>query len=349
MLNLQPATVPAYLKCGFFGSTGTGKTWTAAKVLAQFIAEYEPKRRLVMFDTEPGAGYIAPMVKKITGQDLLVIVSRSFTDLIEFTALCEKDGHVGLIDSITHPWRQLCQDYLDAKRSRVQGAGGRKETTKLSLKDWGPIKEMWARFSEPFAMNAAHLCICGREGDTWETVTDDEGKEEMQKTGVKMKTEVETGHEPSLLVQMRLEGENPVKHTAFVVKDRFDYITGKTSPDKPDIEFFRPHIEALDLKGKAPQQSIGSPAFEPGSGPNWETIKAQREAILEEIKNDITLLMPGQTAAEKSAKILALRESFGTSAWAELENDDRKWSVDNLKNGREKLSTYLKGLKNEVN
>ena len=61
---LKPAISPSYFKCGFFGSTGTGKTFTAAKLMSQFIAEYCKGSQLAMFDTEPSAGFVAPMVKK---------------------------------------------------------------------------------------------------------------------------------------------------------------------------------------------------------------------------------------------------------------------------------------------
>ena len=76
-MNLKPAIAPAFLKIGFFGDTGTGKTFTAAKVLSQFIAQYAKDSQLAMFDTEPSAGYIGPMVKKITGKELLAFNSRS--------------------------------------------------------------------------------------------------------------------------------------------------------------------------------------------------------------------------------------------------------------------------------
>lgn len=337
MIQLTEAKTPAYLKAGFFGGTGTGKTWTAAKMLSQFIVKFLPGKRLAMFDTEPGAGFIRGMVKEILGKELLVIHSRSFSDMLEFVKLCEAEQHVGLIDSITHPWRQLCGDYLTAKKSRVASASGRTETVRLSLQDWGPLKDMWAKFSEPFAFGPSHLCICGREGDVWDEEVNDEGEKKQVKTGVKMKTETETGYEPSLLVQMRVRGENPVQHTAFVVKDRFDKLTGKVSAPEPGLDFFLPHVQMLDLGGNAPAKSEGKAVFHAGNGPNWETIKARREAILEEIKNDITLAIPGRTADEQKQKINLMRAAFGTSAWAELESDERKWSVESLSSGREAL------------
>jgi hypothetical protein len=41
--------------------------------------------------------------------------------------------------------------------------------------------------------------MCGRAGDDTEQYTDENGKRQFEKVGVKMKTEGETGFEPSLL------------------------------------------------------------------------------------------------------------------------------------------------------
>lgn len=339
-MELKPALAPAFLKMGFFGNTGTGKTYTAAKVLSQFIAEYVKGSRLAMFDTEPSAGFIAPMVKKISGNDLLAVHSRSFSDLMEFTEECIKNKHVALVDSITHPWRTLCADYLEAKRSRVKSAGGNINTVKLTLKDWGPLKDIWGTFSEKFVFSPIHFCISGREGDVWETVTDEEGNDEVKKTGVKMKTETEFGYEPSLLVNMRFEFD---RHIAFVTKDRFDYLTGHTSDDKPDIEFFRPHISNLSLGGAAITKSEGKPVFHAGTGPSFETLRQRRDAILENIKDDISLLYPSRTADDQKNRILLLREIFNTSSWSEIENDDKKFAENDLSIARAKIQSKMKG------
>ena len=79
MIKLEEPNTPAFLKMGFFGNTGTGKTFTAAKVLSQFIRDYCPDKQLAFYDTEPSAGYVKDMVKQITGKPLLAIHSRSFS------------------------------------------------------------------------------------------------------------------------------------------------------------------------------------------------------------------------------------------------------------------------------
>lgn len=346
MIELKPATAPAYLKAGFFGATGTGKTYTVSKLLAQFQKLYVPDATIAMFDTEPSAGYVAPMMKKITGKDLLVHVSRSFSDLMEFTRLCIDKKYIMYVDSITHPWRQLCKDYLDTKKSRVKAANGNPETVRLSLKDWGPLKDIWGEFSELFAYAPIHAVILGREGDVWEDVQDEEGKSEMKKTGVKMKTESELGYEPSLLVNMQLLGD---QRLAYVAKDRFDMLTGQTSKDRPDIEFFKPHLDCLAIGGKPTVKAEDVKIFGKESGPNYETLKAQREALLENIKDDITLKFPGRTAEENKGKIEAIRAAFSGAAWPEIESDWKKWPIDKLQQGREKLTAHLLNVKETAN
>jgi hypothetical protein len=342
---LKPATVPPYFKGGFFGATKSGKTFTVTKLMSQFISEYIKNGQLAMYDSEPSAGFVSGMVKKITGKELIVCNSRSFSDLMEFTEECIKQHYVALVDSITHPWRSLCDDYLEAKKSRVKGAGGNPSTTKLTLQDWNPIKSIWNKFTELFAYSPIHIVIVGREGDTWETVTNEEGNEEVKKTGVKMKTETECGYEPSLLVQMRhsdLTGKNvKTGHFALVVGDRFDALTGKISKNNPDIEFFKPHINLLNIGGKADEKSEGKKMFENQPGKNFETIKTERAGILENIKDDIMLKYPGMSTEDKQKRIEILRKVFDTSSWTELEEGIEKFNAEILRNSRIKLNEIL--------
>ncbi len=342
-MELKPVTMPVYLKIGFFGHTGTGKTWTAVQLLSQFIRDYVPDSQLAIFDTEGGAGYLKAMVKGITGKELVAIASHSFSELLEFADECRGKHYVALLDSATHPWRSLCKDYLDAKRSRVKNAGGNVENTRLTLPDWGPLKEMWARFADKYRYDPVHWCICGREGDVWDDVTDDEGTTKATKTGVKMKTETEMGYEPSFLIRMTISTnkQGAAEHTAFVMKDRFGVLTGNSAVD-PDITFFKPHLDLLDLKGNiAAPNSDAKPAFKAGAGPNWETIRKRREAVLEEIKNDLLLAYPGMDKDSKTGKVKALRHVFQTSSWTKLEEDTHLFSLEKLEKGRTALYEHL--------
>lgn len=343
-IDLQPAGTPAYLKMGVFGHTGTGKTYTVARVLSQFIREFRPDSQLAMFDTEGGAEYIAPMVLEVSGKPLLVIHSPGFAELIQFADLVRERGFVAFCDSITHPWRDLCDKFLAAKQSRAKGGGGNPDRVSIGLKDWGKIKGMWERFALKFKYDPVHWAICGREGDVWREREDEEGNKELYKAGEKMKTETEMGYEPSLLLRMELvPSGGKYVHRATAFKDRFGMLTGQ-SCDDPDIEFFRPYIERLSLGGNAvkPQETAGEIFPHAVDGPNWETILKQRAAVLEGIKDDITLAFPGQTAKEKQQKIRVLRAAFGEGvSWAELEGDTRVWTPEALSQGRYRLKDVL--------
>jgi len=352
-IELVEAKAPAFLKGAVYGDAGSGKTYTAALVLSQFIKEYVPDSRLVMLDTEGGAGFVAPMVKKITGKELLVLTATSFPELRDFLKLCAEEQHVGLIDSATHPWRTLCEDFLDAKRERVKGAGGNPQTTRMSLNDWAPVKEVWNKgFSDPFKFLPAHLFYCGRCGDTWEMVKDDEGNETLEKTGTKMKIEKESAYEPSLLWEMFRQA-NPAYnprgettgpqwiHRAIIVKDRAGVIGGYA--DDPDIAFFRPHIEFLVGGTHATPTENPPHVFEQGEGPNWATIKRRRNAVLETIKDELLLAHPSTSAADKKAKVALLRMAFDQDVnWTDLEGDETKYPVHILDGGLKQLRTIIR-------
>ncbi|MFH1615839.1 MAG: hypothetical protein ABIG61_12250 [Planctomycetota bacterium] len=352
-MELKQARAPAYLKLAFYGTAGSGKTYTAAIMLSQFIKEYAPDLQLAMFDTEGGAGFIAEIVQELSGKPLMSIAATSFGELREFLTICP-GKYIGLIDSATHPWRTLCEDYLDSKRSRVKGAGGNPETTRLALADWGPIKEIWNKgFSDPYKYLPAHFCYCGRAGDKWETIEDEEGNKKLESTGTRMKIESESAYEPSLLIEMILspnplyaqkKSGNQWLHRAEVVKDRHHLLTGQVC-NNPDLRFIKSHVDFL-IGGEHQAPNTKPPVtFKPGEGRNWETIKKQRQAILEEIKDDLLLAFPGQTAAEKKAKVSLLRKAFETSSWSALENDDKHFSVKVLKIGRDKLQTLISEIK----
>jgi hypothetical protein len=349
VIELREAKPPAFLKLAFYGYAGSGKTFTAAKVLSQFIRQFAPDLQLAMYDTEGGGGYIGEMVKVISGKPLLIIPATSFAELKDFVALCS-GKYVGLIDSVTHPWRTLCEDFLDAKKSRVSGAGGNPNSTKLSGFDYGPIKEVWNRgFSDPFKFLPAHLCYCGRAGVDWETKIDEEGKEQSAVKGTKMKAEGETAYEASLLVEMLREpnpnyalGKSTTQwlHEAQVVKDRTDRLTGHACND-PDIEFFRPHIEFL-MGGTHMAPTDTPPAtFEKGTGKGYETLKRERQSVLDEIQDDLVSAYPGQSAAEKKLKVDLVRGAFGTSSWTALQGDEKTYPTETLYEGRQRLLALI--------
>src|SRR5688572_22291518 len=78
----SPAKGGAYLKAGFLGFPGGGTTHTAFKIAIVTRALFKLEGPIVMFDSESGSDYVRDRAKAETGKDLLVVKSRSMTDLM---------------------------------------------------------------------------------------------------------------------------------------------------------------------------------------------------------------------------------------------------------------------------
>lgn len=328
-------TGQGYLRGGLLGFPKSGKTYTGLLLVIatrQMIGSNGP---IAMFDTEGGSEYIAKMVKQLTGQDLIGIRSRSFDDMLAAAKECEKDG-IGFyfVDSVTHPWRELCDAYL----KKVNEARKRKHLSarkRLEFQDWNPIKTTWGAWTEWYLNAPVHNVICGRAGFIYEYQTNEETqRKELMTTGVKMKTETEFGFEPSLLVEMervshRGDGR-PMGHMATVIGDRFGVIDGcqqefvaQGSPAK-DLEvvmkFFRPHLEALQPGTHATVDTTVKSDLDIDENGHDEVMRWRREKeiFLEEIQGEILRAYPGQTKEEKMAKADLIETVFNTRSWTKI-------------------------------
>src|SRR5260370_539111 len=193
---------------------------------------------VAFFDTETGSDWLIPDFAQ-AGVPLIVAKRRSFADLLAVMKEAEAGASVLIIDSITHPWRELCESYMR-----------KKQRTFLGMDDWGYLKgeHGWAKFTDLFVNSKLHIIMCGRAGYEFEDYKDDNGKRQIEKVGTKMKTEGETGFEPSLLVLMEQVEDlrtGKVKHRATVQKDRSTLLDGEQI-DNPDFKDFLPHIERLN-------------------------------------------------------------------------------------------------------
>jgi len=95
-----------YLKAGLLGFAGCGKSWTAAMLAVALKRRLKIDMPIAMFDTEGGSVYIRPVIKKMTGADLLAKRARSFQDMMKWGESCVKAGiTIGICDSVTHPLR----------------------------------------------------------------------------------------------------------------------------------------------------------------------------------------------------------------------------------------------------
>jgi hypothetical protein len=315
-----------YLKSGFLGFPGAGKTHTMTQVAIGLHRYTKSDKPVFFFDTEMGSSYVERMFRD-AGIKLMRVQSRSFATLILATKEAEAAGGILLIDSITHPWRELLKAFMKDKG-----------ITKIKFNHWGAIKEEWGVFNELFLNSKLHILMAGRAGFEYDFEENEEGDKELIKTGIKMKTEGELGFEPSLLVEMTAEKVVEKGHIkgivnkAFIIKDRFDKINGQ-SFERPTFETFLPHIKELNIGGSHEPLSQDSSQGIFVSDASVSKRLRERDILVEEIFAEMPLRFEARTDAGKKAGAEFLRATFGTLSKTAIEG----LTNERLKEGLDKL------------
>lgn len=341
MSIFKPATnTQAKLKAGLMGFAGDGKTYTAT-TLAIGLVELMRERGLpdgdkpVMFiDTETGSDWVKPRFDA-AGIEFHTAKTRAFADLLTAVREAEKEGAVLIIDSITHFWRELTETYAE-KRNRKRG---------LEFQDWAFLKAEWGKFTDLFVNSNCHVILCGRAGYEYDFFQNDSGKKELQKTGVKMKAETETGYEPSILILMEKHRElesGRVWREAHILKDRSTRLDGK-SFQNPTFEDFRPHIDYLNLGGvqlgvDTSRSSAGLVGDDSGRK-DWKWKQEQREIALDEITEVLGKHHGGTSNDAKRARADLVEKHAGTRSWERV----KTLSLDELFVLRNSLWVELEG------
>lgn len=319
-----------FLKAGLLGFAKSGKTYTASLLAIETAHHMKLEAPIALFDTEGGGEYIAGRVKAATGKALVGFKGRSLADLMKLAKECEAGAaSVLIVDSITHVWREVCAAYL-LQINKARESGGKSKRTRLEFQDWATIKEYWSIWADYYLNSRLHIIICGRAGYEWDFEEsenpDGTTKKELIKTGIKMKVEGEFGFEPSLLVEMErvqlpnTEGKFSIVHRARVLGDRFGILDG-CECDNPTSDFFAPHLNLLtpgvsNAVDTQPKSDLG--VSESGDA-EWQRERRVRAILCEEIQGEITKAMPGQSAAEKRAKVILIEKCFRTKSWAAIE------------------------------
>jgi hypothetical protein len=192
-----------------------------------------------------------------------------------------------------------------------------------------------------------HIILCGRAASIFEMQErdDDSGRKEMIATGTKMAAEKGLGYEPNLVVEMSAYerklagGKKEVAYLAFIKKDRSRSINGQyfTNPTYADL---RPHIDFLHIGGAGAGLDLDSNSRELFDQGSSENRALRREILLGNIKQLITIHIPGRTADDQRRKELLLRKHF-KAAWPEIE---RKASLETLQDGHASLQEELEGI-----
>lgn len=315
----KPASnMQAYLKAGLMGFAGDGKTYTASE-LAIGLVQLMRERGLpagdlpvAFLDTETGSDWVRPRFEA-ANIGLLQARTRAFSDLKAAIREAETSSSVLIIDSITHFWRQLTEEYAERK--------GRKRG--LEFQDWAWLKGEWGKFTDLFVNSNCHIIMCGRAGFEYDFFENDAGKKELQKTGIKMKAETETGYEPSILILMEKHRDmetGRVWRTASILKDRSALIDGKTF-NNPTFKDFLPHIGFLNLGGAhvgVDTTRNSSDLFTDDGESKWRRAKVQREVALEVITETLNKHHGGMSQDSKRAKADLLEKFAKTRSWTAI-------------------------------
>jgi len=326
-------TGQGFLKAGLLGFSKSGKTYTAALLAIELLHLCDDKRPIAFFDTEGGVEYIAPLIREATGQNPVGKKSRSLVDLLTLGRECEAGAAGALIvDSVTHPWREICDSYLD-QVNKQRDALNKPRRQRLEFQDWAAIKARWSQWTDFYLNSQLHIIICGRAGYEWnfEEVEDTSGAihKELRKTGIKMKVEGEFGFEPSLLVEMErvqvplVDRPNhfSIIHRATVLGDRFNSMDGQTA-DNPTGAWFMPHLSQLvpgaaNIIDTSLKTDMG---VDEAGDAQFQRERRERTKLCEEIQGEITKAWPGQSAVEKRAKVECFEACCQTKSWTAVES-----------------------------
>lgn len=309
----------AYFKAGFMGEAGSGKTHTATLVMIGLIKHLRAKgiagaeKPVFMLDTEQGSAWVKPMFDE-AGIELHVAKTRAFKDLVGAVKEAEKNASGLFIDSVTHFWEDLQNSYM-AKRNR----------TRLEFQDWAVLKKMWRGFSDVYVNSELHCILCGRLGFEYDQYQDENGKRQIEKSGVKMRAEKDLGYEPNMLVWMEREMDlqtKVVSRVATVLKDRSQRLDGKQYPN-PTFETFLPHVDFLALGGKHESVDVtrdSEDVIPEEDGPTSDIKRVRRGIVIEEVEALMVKHFPSQAVADKQAKAALLVKHFHTTSWKEVES-----------------------------
>jgi hypothetical protein len=333
-LFTEASNTQARLKMGVLGFAGSGKTFTSTEVaigLVHYMREKglpEGDRPAYFLDTETGSDWVQPRFAK-AGVKLRTAKSRAFKDLVAAVREAEAQGSVLIIDSISHFWREFTEAYMK-----------RKNRSRLEFADWNYLKPEWGKFTDAFVNSNLHIIMAGRAGFEYDYFTDNDGKKQLEKTGIKMKAETELGYEPSLLVLMERDMDlesKQVYRVANVLKDRSDLLDGKAFKN-PTYKDFLPHIEYLNVGGVQMGVDLSRTSedmIDGNEGPGkstWKYEQEQREIALEKVEALFAEHgLSGQSKEGKAKIVGLLKKHFETTSWKEL--------------GTYPLATVKKGLK----
>jgi hypothetical protein len=323
-----------YLRMGLYGAAGSGKTRTAIEVAIGICKDLADGKPIAFIDTEGGAVDWVTAIVEAQGLELWGEKTRDFGLLLRLLDAAEHEAGCIIIDSVSHFWDRIQDEFLEANPSR-RGY--------ISVADWKPIKKQFSRLTERVLGIQTNIIVCGRQSGVYEERTNDRGKSEVVRVGDKMKAEGEFEYEPSLMVKMELIHASSSKkwkgtiNRATVLKDRSDSIQGAVF-DFPTYASFKPFIEKLAPNGRhvAMDESEATGQLFGAADPEEARIRLRKKDLADILGSAFDLAgIGGNTGDAKKRKAELLQEAFGTpsgkEAWGILTFDQLEYGVSLIK------------------
>lgn len=343
------------IKAGFFGEQGSGKTTTAFCIAIALSKLYHEGAPIFMHDTEAGSDFLVELAQA-EGVKLFTRKSRSFRDMTAGLQQAAREGACAYIeDSISSDWTELMESF---KRD--------KKIAKIEMYHWAQIKPRWQdEWVVPMLNAPVHVLTCGRQGDKWEDIPQEDGDTKATRVGVKMKAEGEFGYEPFLLLWMQSQQkfagskkscklQGGFVHRATVLKDKSRRIQGlefewpdinnyKVGDWKKVYEKIKPHVEFFNLKAShVAIEDDKDVIFTDNGNSDYYKRKQQVQIALEEIEGTLVAIWPGQDAKSKKFKGMAVYTLFGTRSWEKVTT----LPIEELDGGLQRLRTIEQNTKN---
>lgn len=311
-----------FVKAGFGGMAGAGKSRTATEFVIGSYKDLGYTKPVLFIDNEKGSRFLIPQFKA-AGIPVRAKDTTSLQDVLTaFDFLRNGDIQYLFIDSLSKVWYRYVRQYMEDNKRRF-----------MELSDWGKILPAWQEtFADRFVAAEGSIVFTGRGGFSYEKEEDEVDertgkvkKGQFVKSGVKMKVAGETPFEPDLNLWMEQHQEMTADglvtwREAQVMKDRSGLIDGKTFKN-PTYEMLRPFVRYLvDVPMGAVAGETNGESLAPSE--NYESFdrKRKREIALEEIQEEIVKLYPSQSKEDKQAKAELVEELFSTRSWTAVEN-----------------------------
>jgi hypothetical protein len=326
-------------KIGIFGPGGSGKSLTTTLIAIALSKVFHNNAPVALMDTERASDWLIP-IYEIEKVPFIRMKTRSFSDMQEGLREAEAAKACAFnVDSYSAPWSEL-QATLK-KRLNVR---------KLEFHHMQELQEMWGGWVQQFLNSPLHCILSGRLAYEWENETDVEtGKMGFHKSGTKMRAEKDAGYEPHMLIELeavrQLEKERKVGakrkrtelkagghfvHRMHVLKDRAMSLNGlmfefkdinhyKEGDWKQVYKALEPHFAKMNIGGQNVADAARSSAHLFNGRGDGAEFGRKKDIALEEIRESIAAVFPGQTAGEKKARQIILEDLFGTLSWTKVE------------------------------